>query len=361
MEATRTMKRASFFLAAIVLIVLSACAPSAVRRVHQLHVYGDGFNESVTHVYGTLGKFNLGGENVELSDYDVADVRLAQPYAVADARLIDGEVVQRTPLDPYEDNAFAVQRIPLSTDLQVLYTDGVKELVYFDGSAFLNLPVDGPPNTVRRVSPRPRLNGLSGFGQLTSREAAAFEKVLGDEPYLIARIEPPFTPKQIGGVEEQRETFVLVERGLETDMGAYRAPPEQLLWEQLAAGSRASGFATPSFRLVRSADELDRLWTRFYGSQLTMPDTPRLNYERETVIAIMLGDKPTGGYGLEVVRVFEERGELYVDVRVTEPGEGAFVTQALTSPWELITVLRGDYRVAWIRDTDTGALIGVAQ
>lgn len=355
------MKRASFLLAAIALLILSACAPSPVRRVHQLHVYGEGFNETITHVYGTQGTFNLGGENVELTDYEVADVRLAQPYAVADARLIDGEVVKRTPLDPLEGRVFAVQRIPLSTDLQVLFTEDVKELVYFDGTAHLNLPVDGAPNTVRRVSPRPRLNGLVGFGKLTSREATAFEKVLGDEPYLIARIEAPFNPKQIGGVEEQRDTFVLVERELEIDMDAYRAPPEQLLWEQLAAGSRASGFNAASFRLVRSADELERLWTRFYGSQLTMPDTPRLNFERETVIAVMLGEKPTGGYGLEVVRVFEESNELYVDVRITEPAEDAVVTQALTSPWELITVLRGKYQVAWIRNHDTGALIGVAQ
>lgn len=354
------MKRASVFLV-LLLLIISACAPAPVRRASQLHLYGEGYNETITHVYGTEGKFKLAGENVELADYEVADVRLAQPFAVPDARLIDGEVAVFTPLESLDSLAFSVKRIPLSTDLQVQYDENVRELVYFDGSAHLTIPVDGAPDTVRRVSPRPRLNGLVGFGQLSSREAAALEKALGSEPYILARIEPTFTPEQIGGVEEQRDTFAFVVHGLETDESAYQAPPEQLLWETLAGGTRATGFSSASFRIVQSADELERLWNRFYGSQLTVPATPRLNYDRETVIAIMLGDKPSGGYDVEVVRVFEEQKELYVDVRVTEPAEGAVTSQALTSPWTLITVLRGNYRVAWVRNADTGVLIGAAQ
>ena len=354
------MKRASLLLA-LLLLVISACAPAPVRRASQLHLYGDDFNETITHVYGTEGKFKLAGENVELSDFEVADVRLAQPFAVPDARVIDGEVAAFTPLEPLEGLAFSVKRIPLSTDLQVKYNDTVLELVYFDGSAHLTIPVDSAPDTVRRISPRPRLNGLVGFGQLSSREASALEKALGSEPYILARIEPIFTPEQIGGVEEQRDTFAFVVHGLETDESAYQAPPEQLLWETLASGTRATGFSTASFRLVHDEAELNRLWSRFYGAQLTIPAAPRLNFERETVIAVMLGDKPSGGFDVEVIRVFEEQNELYVDVKITEPAEGAVTSQALTSPWSLITVLRGNYRVAWVRNADTGALIGAAQ
>jgi len=92
-----------------------------------------------------------------------------------------------------------------------------------------------------------------------------------------------------------------------------------------------------------------------------MPTVPTVDFSRETVVAAFDGQKPTGGYNLQVRDVTIENGELYIDLVATEPQAGAITTQGLTSPWILIHVLRGGFSVAWFRNPDDGSLIGVAR
>ncbi|MEJ2668527.1 MAG: protease complex subunit PrcB family protein, partial [Deinococcales bacterium] len=73
------------------------------------------------------------------------------------------------------------------------------------------------------------------------------------------------------------------------------------------------------------------------------------------------GQRPTGGYGVDIRGVSVDNGELYVDVVPRSPAPGAATTQAVTSPWVIIHVLRGGFDVAWIRNPNDGSLIAVAR
>ncbi len=62
-----------------------------------------------------------------------------------------------------------------------------------------------------------------------------------------------------------------------------------------------------------------------------------------TYILVCLGEQPTGGYAVEVTQIEKENCldgacELTVELEVTEPGEDESVTQALTYPFDLVTV-----------------------
>lgn len=52
-------------------------------------------------------------------------------------------------------------------------------------------------------------------------------------------------------------------------------------------------------------------------------------------LLVTYGEKPTGGYAVEITDITEEEGKLVVTAHFTEPGEDEMVTQALTYPYDL--------------------------
>jgi type III secretory pathway component EscV len=58
--------------------------------------------------------------------------------------------------------------------------------------------------------------------------------------------------------------------------------------------------------------------------------------DKSVVIMIASGEKPTGGYGIEVKTAEEKDGVVTITVEETSPAEGAIVTTALTYPYAVI-------------------------
>jgi hypothetical protein len=146
-----------------------------------------------------------------------------------------------------------------------------------------------------------------------------------------------------------------------TDEGSFRPAPRDVPFEVVARGQQAVGVTEPSYRLLRTPAELATAWNQMHGAALQAPPLPGADLARETILAVFLGQKPTGGYGAEVRGVTVEGGELFIDLVQTSPAPDAMVTQALTSPWLLVRVPRGGISAAWFRDPTDGSLIAVAR
>jgi hypothetical protein len=58
-------------------------------------------------------------------------------------------------------------------------------------------------------------------------------------------------------------------------------------------------------------------------------------YEDILYLLVTYGEKPTGGYVVEITDITEEEGKLIVTAYFTEPGEDEMVTQAFTYPYDL--------------------------
>ncbi|HZW98681.1 MAG TPA: protease complex subunit PrcB family protein [Trueperaceae bacterium] len=355
--------RALYLLVSFVLaLLLAACEPEAERSAHDLYLYGD---EAVrlTYFYGGAGQIAYEGSTLELEDAPAADDRREGQYSAPRSLLVNGQPYLSAPLEPLDVAPATVSRIPLTTDMQLTINADVGEVVYYDGGSYLSLVLDGAPGVTQRVVPRPRLNELRGLGQLTNDEADAVSAALkeGGPFVLVELLEEELPPRPIDGLAEHRRTGLYVQHEISTDEGAFRPSPEQLAWETVASGNQATGVQSSRFELITNQQQLTSFWTRVHATQLQTPPLPSVNFERETLIAIFQGQQTTGGYGVQAQRVVEERGELYVDVAFTEPAEGAMTTQALTSPWTLVRVLRSGYGVAWVRDASDGTLVGVAR
>ena len=342
--------------------LLTACQPGASRTASDVFLFGDQ-DRRLTFFYGGPGELAYQGGTLTLEEAPADDERRAGDVTLRSTLLVDGRPYLSAPLEPLAEPPATVARIPLTTDMQLTVRQDVGEVVYFDGSGYLTLVPDGSPGVTQRVVPRPRLSRLRGLGQLTNEEAdalaAAFE---ARGPFVLVELEPSaLPPHPIDGLAEHRRTGLYVQADIPTDDEAYRPPPQQVVWEVVASGTQAPGVQAARYEIITNRQQLVSFWTRVHAAQLEPPPVPDADFARETLIAIFQGQKPTGGYAVEPRRVAIEQGELYVDVEFVEPAAGDIVTQALTSPWTLVRVLRGGFPVAWIRDADGGRLVGVAR
>jgi hypothetical protein len=86
--------------------------------------------------------------------------------------------------------------------------------------------------------------------------------------------------------------------------------------------------------VVRSADELTKLWTQH------SPDRkpPAVDFSQNMVVAVFMGSRPTAGFQIEIVGTREEAGALVVQYREVIPTIRAMTAQVLTMPYHLALV-----------------------
>lgn len=85
---------------------------------------------------------------------------------------------------------------------------------------------------------------------------------------------------------------------------------------------------------IVAAGDYARIWDETIGSG----ERPQIDFATESVVILLAGSKPTGGYSVEPRSVRLDGRVLVVDAVVQSPPSGAIVTQAFTSPFAVIAV-----------------------
>jgi hypothetical protein len=63
-----------------------------------------------------------------------------------------------------------------------------------------------------------------------------------------------------------------------------------------------------------------------------------VDFDSQDLVILSLGEQPTGGFTAEITAIQLVGDELWVQGRVTQPGEEDMVTQALTSPFAAVVI-----------------------
>ncbi len=85
--------------------------------------------------------------------------------------------------------------------------------------------------------------------------------------------------------------------------------------------------------LITSEEGLTKLWKLI---QANAPE-PKVDFTTHAVIAVFAGQKSTGGYGITVKKI-EDGNMRDVIVTLTSPGTNCMVTQAVTTPYQIVTI-----------------------
>jgi hypothetical protein len=128
-----------------------------------------------------------------------------------------------------------------------------------------------------------------------------------------------------------------------------RIPLRILAQDVLCGGNRP----TPSVTLVADSGRLKRILIESRGRMLGQsPPVPVVDFDAEHVVTIQMGQKPTGGYGIELAEpdATLKDGEALIRLRWVEPPPGSIVTQILTSPCLIVSLPKGAYEKITITD-----------
>lgn len=120
-----------------------------------------------------------------------------------------------------------------------------------------------------------------------------------------------------------------------------RGGPQAFAIRRLEKGSH-SGVIEP--RQVVNKDEAGwrRLWGEHQPPGQPARPLPEIDFTKEMVILVAMGQRFSGGFTIEIEKVETSRGRLTIFVRPEAPPPGAMVTQALTAPFEIVAVPRSD-------------------
>lgn len=106
------------------------------------------------------------------------------------------------------------------------------------------------------------------------------------------------------------------------------------------------GRLQPGFDVAASPDQ----WQALRRTLVQQPPLPDVDFRREWVVAAFMGEKPTGGYLVDVREVVREGRRIRVTVVQEEPGPNDLVTMVITYPGHIVAVARppaGRYTVVF--------------
>lgn len=86
-------------------------------------------------------------------------------------------------------------------------------------------------------------------------------------------------------------------------------------------------------RVIRTAGEWSDLWTEMFPTEMI---ASAIDFDNKILIAAFQGEKPTGGYSIEIVKIEEKDNKIIVNVVENEPGSNCITTQAFTSPYHIV-------------------------
>ena len=67
---------------------------------------------------------------------------------------------------------------------------------------------------------------------------------------------------------------------------------------------------------------------------------PSIDFSEETVIAVFMGEKTSGGYAVSVESVKEEGEQVIIQIKEIKPGPKDMVTMAITQPFCFVKINR---------------------
>jgi hypothetical protein len=82
--------------------------------------------------------------------------------------------------------------------------------------------------------------------------------------------------------------------------------------------------------------EWEELWEITFSTKYPPPDIPAIDFSINTIIAVYLGERATGGYAIEIVDIIETNSNIVVYVKETSPEPDSMVTMLLTQPYHIV-------------------------
>jgi hypothetical protein len=126
---------------------------------------------------------------------------------------------------------------------------------------------------------------------------------------------------------------------------------EQVAFVNIDKGFR-SGVRERKFVVIKTANEWEELWSSHVSGSISPKALPSIDFQTEMIVAVFLGEKMTGGYDVEIIKIEEahQKPVLTVTIRDTKPSPDIIVTQALTQPFHIVKLKRVELAATFVSE-----------
>lgn len=124
---------------------------------------------------------------------------------------------------------------------------------------------------------------------------------------------------------------------------------QNLMLTNLAGGSYC-GIDNNMEIVIKSDEEWKYLWERVHRKMVPEPPLPEVDFSAETVLAVFMGTRSTGGYSIEISHLTMNNGKITAIVKTRSPQPGDMVTMALSQPYHIIKINITDQEFEFIRE-----------
>lgn len=114
--------------------------------------------------------------------------------------------------------------------------------------------------------------------------------------------------------------------------------------------SAFSGITTATTVVVSSASDWEPLWASHARFRIPPPPVPVVDFSRHQLLALFLGGRPNGCYGVEIRRVLDDGQRRTVVYAESEPGPTMLCSAVATSPMQIVRVTASPLPVVFRRE-----------
>ncbi|NOT33285.1 MAG: protease complex subunit PrcB family protein [Candidatus Eisenbacteria bacterium] len=101
-----------------------------------------------------------------------------------------------------------------------------------------------------------------------------------------------------------------------------------------------SGLTSPLRAVINDQAALEQMWTTAFAAVGSPPQIPTIDFTKEMVVVVALGQRASGGYSIQVADAKMSRGALVIDVLLKSPGNRCAVTLSFTEPLDIVKIAR---------------------
>lgn len=107
------------------------------------------------------------------------------------------------------------------------------------------------------------------------------------------------------------------------------------------------GLTNSKFMVINDDISLADIYSTINKSRTPELEIPEINFEKETVIALFLGEKNSGGYAIGVDQVLNKKDKISVIYKVISPKQGEMVTNVMTQPFIIIKISKTKKKIVF--------------
>ena len=119
--------------------------------------------------------------------------------------------------------------------------------------------------------------------------------------------------------------------------------------------SASGGYAAPAQEVHRDAASFASAWKKANAHLAPIPAVPPVDFAKEMVALVALGQKPNGGWSVEIVGLRRTESALRILYSVRAPAPGAMSAAVITHPWHAVVLTRDEGPIEWSEYSPPGA------